>query len=142
MTVKIALQSSRYALVAGFMMFAAAGTASAQSAERLADADANGDGNITWQEMMDMRAATFARLDRNGDGFADSKDSPRGPMKARFDEALAQLKNADTNGDGRISKSEMLNAPAPLFTEGDTNGDKVLSAAEITAMRESGAWKK
>lgn len=136
MTIKTKFKTSLYAVVAGAVIFAAAGAASAQSIERLAEADANGDGNITWQEMLDTRSAMFARLDRNGDGFADSKDSPRmGPMKARFEEALAGLQGADANGDGRVSRSEMLDAPAPLFEQGDTNGDKLLSAEELSALR-------
>ena len=136
MITKTKFKSSLYAMAAGAVMFAAAGAASAQSIERLAEADANGDGNITWQEMLDARSAMFARLDRNGDGFIDSSDKPRmGPMRARFEEALAGLQGADANGDGRISRSEMLNAPAPLFEMGDTDGDKVLSATELAALR-------
>lgn len=131
-----AIRKSLFALAGGLVLFAAVGNASAQDANRLAEADANGDGSITWQEMLDMRAGIFERLDRNGDGYADSKDSPGlGPAKKRYDEALGKVQNADANGDGRISKSEMLNAPAPLFENGDTNGDKVLSAAELSALR-------
>lgn len=143
MTVRTAFGLKLNGLVAAVMILAAAGPASAQTADRLAEADANGDGNITWQEMTDARAATFARLDRNGDGFVDNNDSPRmGPMKARFQEAFAQLKTSDANGDGRISKSEMMNAPAPLFENGDTNGDKILSAAELSALREQASKQR
>ena len=133
-----AIQSRLFAFFGGLVMSAAAGSASAQDASRLAEADANGDSNITWQEMLDMRSAAFERLDRNSDGFADADDSPRfGPGKSRFGEALAQLQDADADGDGRISRTEMMDAPAPMFDEGDTDGDKVLSAEELTALRES-----
>jgi Ca2+-binding EF-hand superfamily protein len=142
MLTKTKFQSRLFAIVAGAVMFAAAGAASAQTLDRLAEADANGDGNITWQEMLDARSSMFARLDRNGDGFVDSKDSPRmGPMKARFQEALAGLQGADANSDGRVSRSEMLDAPAPLFAEGDTNGDKVLDSEELAALRASAEQK-
>ena len=127
-----------FGLAASAAVFFASGNASAQSIERLAKADANGDGQIEWQEMLDLREETFGRLDRNGDGFADSKDAPRiGPAKSRFNDALGKLQNADANGDGRISKQEMLDAPAPLFEQGDINGDKVLSGDEIAALRET-----
>lgn len=136
MTTKLGSQLSRYALVASVMAFASVGAASAQSAERLAEADANSDGNISWQEVLDMRAEIFERLDRNGDGVADNKDSPRmGPGKTRFQEAFDRMIEFDTNRDGRITLSEMLGAPAPLFDAGDTNGDKVLSASELSALR-------
>lgn len=140
MLIRKVIRPGLAALAGGLMMFAATGSASAQSLERLAEADTNGDGNIEWQEMLDLRAATFARLDRNGDGFADRNDSPRmGPGKSRFNEALNKIQSADANGDGRISESEMINGPAPLFDVGDTNGDKVLSAEELSALREGAA---
>ncbi|MEL6781520.1 MAG: hypothetical protein AAFO51_04030 [Pseudomonadota bacterium] len=137
---KLTLKSHAVILVlAGTIAVAAtSGSASAQAADRLAKADANGDGAIAWQEMLDMRSAAFERLDRNKDGFADADDSPRfGPGKVRYGEALAQLQDADANGDGRISQTEMMDAPAPMFDEGDADGDKVLSAEELTALRES-----
>lgn len=136
MSMKLILKSNLIAMAAGFTMLVSAGAASAQSMERLSQADANGDGSISWQEMVDMRAGIFERLDRNGNGVADADDSPRfGPGKSRFDDAFGQMKNFDTNGDGRITKSEMLDAPSPLFEKGDTNNDKVLSADELAALR-------
>lgn len=138
MDIRSTFRASLFALAGSLAVFSVAGAASAQSAERLAEADANGDGNIEWQELLDMRAAMFERLDRNGDGYADANDSPRmGPGKARFSEALGTLQDADANQDGRISKAELLDAPAPLFENGDTDGDKVLSADEIAALREA-----
>ena len=115
-----------------------ASAAWAQSADRLAEADANGDGQIEWQEVLDLRLSAFERLDQNGDGFADSEDVPRfGPARARMTAALANLADADTNGDRRISKTEMLEAPAPVFTSADTDEDGVLSAEELAAHRDS-----
>lgn len=138
MIIQTAIRTSLYALAGGFVLFATPDAASAQDAGRLAEADANGDGKITWQEMVDMRAGIFERLDRNGDGFASSDDSPgMGPGKRRFSDAFDKVKNTDANGDGRISKDEMLNGPAPLFDKGDIDGDKVLSAAELAALRQA-----
>ena len=140
MKIASAFKTSLVALAGGVATIAAAGAASAQDMDRIAEADANGDGNVEWQEMLDMRAAIFERLDRNGDGFADSADNPRmGPGKRRYTEALDQLQNVDADSDGRISQTEMLDAPAPLFDAGDTDGDKVLSADEIDALRETAA---
>jgi len=136
-TVKTAIQSSLFALAGSVVVSATAGHASAQDASRLAEADANGDGNIEWQEMLDMRADIFERLDRNGDGVANSSDSPRfGPGKSKFNEALGKLKDADANGDGQITQTEMMDAPSPLFEAGDTDGDKVLSSDELAALRD------
>lgn len=114
------------------------GPATAQNADRLARADANGDGAIEWQELQDMRANGFERMDRNDDGYVDMDDRPGfGPGRSRFQNAFNEIKaSSDTDGDGRITKTEMLDAPAPLFTVGDTNEDGILSAEEIAALPE------
>ena len=100
--------------------------------EMLDQADRNGDGSITWAEVMASRESTFAQLDRNRDGFADSQDRPR-IGGDRFDQAMRQFASADANRDGRISRSEFMNAPSPQFDAADTNKDRVLSPAEIRA---------
>ena len=121
----------------GLSLLATAGVAIAQDGGRLAAADSNGDGAIEWQEVVDMRAAGFERMDRNSDGVVNLDDRPRfGPGKSRFTEAFEGLvANADANGDGSISKTEMLEAPAPLFTTADVNEDGILSAEEIESLQ-------
>lgn len=110
----------------------------AQSIDQLEQADKNDDGEIVWQEILDMRLDTFARLDRNTDGFVDEEDSPAfGPMKKRFSRALDRLFEWDANEDKRISQDEMLEAPAPIFESGDKNGDGKLSKEEVEALRKS-----
>ncbi|MEL7042953.1 MAG: signal transduction protein [Pseudomonadota bacterium] len=124
------------AALSGLALIASFGAASAQSLDRLSRADANGDGAIEWQEVLAMRETMFGRLDRNGDGFADMDDRPGfGPATSRFDAALKNLMTAaDADGDGRISKTEMVEAPAPAFTSGDTDENGILSADEIAAL--------
>lgn len=137
MIMKTVLRSSVYAVFVGAMSLVVAGSALAQSMDRITEADTNGDGAITWQEMLNMRSETFQRIDRNGDGVADRNDSPRIPAaKKRFDEVFSGIRAFDANGDGRITRSEMMNAPAPAFEYGDTDGDKVLSASELAGLRE------
>jgi Ca2+-binding EF-hand superfamily protein len=113
-------------------------TAAAQSArdpmQMLEQADRNGDGAITWAEVMASRESAFAQLDRNRNGFADRQDRPR-IGGDRFDQAMRQFASADANRDGRISRSEFMNAPSPQFDAVDVNNDRVLSAAEIAAAR-------
>ncbi|MEL6831086.1 MAG: signal transduction protein, partial [Pseudomonadota bacterium] len=111
-------------------------SAAAQTAEGLARADANGDGSIEWQEVLDMRSSGFERMDRNSDGLVNETDRPRfGPGKNRFQEAFDQLAStADTDNDGSITKSEMMDAPAPLFESADSNADGVLAPDELSAL--------
>ena len=101
-----------------------------QAQEMLKQADANRDGQITWAEIEQLRARSFARLDRNGDGYIDSADRPS-MFGGRFDTAMQSVARFDANNDGRISNSEMMNADAPAFTQADTNNDQILTAAEI-----------
>lgn len=100
----------------------------------LARADSNGDGSVTWAEFASMRADMFAKLDRNDDGFVDTKDRPR-LMANRFDQAYRGLAQADANGDGRVSRTELQNGRAPAFDAADTDDDRVLSAKEIAAIK-------
>lgn len=118
----------------------AAAPASAQSPgsdaeKRLAQADANGDGNITLEEVAASRTAMFIRLDRNEDGIVDAADRPRGFGGRRFDDALTRvLAQFDANGDDRLTLTEMVDAPMPMFTAGDTDNDGVLTAEERAAL--------
>ncbi len=138
MNTRHALRSGPLSLVAGLALLIMPGAALAQATEQLLQADSNGDGSVSKKELMDMRAASFDRLDRNGDGFVDGDDSPRmGPPKKKFAEAYGRAQAADANGDKRISKQELVGAPTPRFDAADTDKDGTLSSTEIAAMRAS-----
>jgi len=138
MQLKQSLRVGLLSCLGGVALSGMPGAASAQSVDQLAQADSNGDGSVTKQELLDMRAANFGRLDRNGDGFVDSNDSPpMGPPKKRFEEVLAQVKAADANGDGRIAKQELVGAPTPRFDAADKDKNGVLSSQEMAALRAS-----
>lgn len=125
-------------LIGPALIIAAPGHAQShdQMRQLLERADTNGDGNITRAEFDRVRSEMFARLDRNGDGHVDSKDRPR-MFGDRFDQAYRMLTSLDTNGDRRISRTELANGDAPAFVAGDTNGDDVLSRTEIAALSPS-----
>ena len=124
-------------IISGPALFLAV-PASAQSSDQmqqlLARADSNGDGAITRAEFDRARADTFARMDRNEDGYVDRRDRPQ-MFGDRFDQGYRALAPLDTNGDQRISRSELRNGGAPTFVAADTNRDQVLSRAEIAALR-------
>lgn len=136
------LQSSR--LLAFFLASSAAmaitiSAAVAQGAnpeEMIAQADANGDGDISWDEVMALRAKSFDKLDRNDDGVISADDRPAGFFAARFDDAFKRVEaNFDGDRDGQVTRDEMMGAPAPLFQKGDVNQDGVLTTEELTALR-------
>jgi Ca2+-binding EF-hand superfamily protein len=107
--------------------------------------DANGDGVITKDEALAAANARvekeFATFDTNKDGQITQdeikavRDAKRTEMEAKFE---ARLKQADTNGDGLLSKEE-AQAGMPMlvraFDRLDTNKDGQLSLDEIKAGR-------
>ncbi len=110
-----------------------------QALEALERADANSDGHISWAEVVDMRSGIFERLDRNADGLADQGDRPRFG-RARFDEAFARMSaRFDANGDGAITRSEMLDGPSGAFVEADLDADGILTPDELEGFRSDAA---
>jgi hypothetical protein len=107
--------------------------------------DTNGDGAVTQDEAQAAANAriekTFAELDANHDGqitqdeISAAHDARRADMEAKF---AARLKQADSNGDGPLSKEE-VQAGMPMLSRGfdrlDSNHDGALSVEEIKAGR-------
>ncbi len=92
--------------------------------------DVNGDGVISRAEFHKVRAERWTHIDRNGDGYLREDDFPRwAAHRARTQ--LAEIAFLDENNDGRISKDEFLNGPAPLFMWADQSSDGVLTRSEL-----------
>lgn len=112
--------------------------ASAQSADRAAiiarrsQADSNRDGNVTKDELIAWRTSNFARFDRNRDGVLSDSDIPafvRGTsIGAQFDALKTQF---DVNRDGKVTRDEFVSGPTAMFDYADTDGDDILTRAEI-----------
>jgi Ca2+-binding EF-hand superfamily protein len=121
------------------MMAARAVTQRQPDPTRIFDsADTNGDGVITREEFHAARERAFTRLDRNGDGYIDKDDAPMRPgarhaAKDRLAQLVAQL---DEDGDGRISQTEFVDGPTPLFDRADTDHNGELSREEVAAIKD------
>ena len=105
--------------------------------DQMEKADANGDGAVSRTEFTAFRASQFGRLDRNKDGFITDSDIPkmvqsRLPAEMSGDKLRASF---DANKDGKVSEAEFVNGPSVLFDRADTNGDNMVSKAELNAMR-------
>ena len=107
-------------------------------ADRLKQADTNGDGMISREEAKALPRilANFDAIDANHDGQI-SADELRAFHSARREAHRAeQWKKLDTDGDGRISKAEaQANAPrmAEHFDELDLNKDGFITPDELKA---------
>lgn len=102
--------------------------------ERMMEADANHDGQVTRAELIAWRAANFTRFDRNGDGVLSDADMPRfARMTALGDQFDAMKAQFDVNHDGRVTRDEFVNGPTILFDFADANKDAVLTKAEVQA---------
>jgi Ca2+-binding EF-hand superfamily protein len=109
----------------------------------LEQADADHDGKVTKQEYVDARAAQFSRMDRDGDGYIDEAASRPGGNERGQRAAAAIRGRMDSNGDGKVSKEEFINAPTMLFDKFDANKDGVLDATELEAARNAaGRWRE
>lgn len=106
-------------------------------------ADVNNDGSVTREEFAAARAASFAKLDRNSDGYIDSDDVPKRLAARRQKQGGGDFMvgQFDTDGDGKVSKEEFINGPTLAFDRADTNKDNVLDAKELAAAKEAAKEK-
>lgn len=114
--------------------------------QKLAAADTNKDGVLSTEELhafhSQMKAAKFAKADKNGDGALDQTEVTA--------ERWTRIQAADANKDGKVTKAELEQAratgvlprgehhrgrrghsPETMIQRLDKNGDGVLQASEV-----------
>jgi len=101
-------------------------------------ADANRDGYVTRDEFRASRAARFERLDRNNDGVVTLSEFPRLAKSSRrkAQTLTTVITHADRDVDGRVTRAEFVDGPAPLFDRADRDHDDRLSREEAAVARE------
>jgi Ca2+-binding EF-hand superfamily protein len=124
-------------IIMAFVVSAGACQASAQSQDPVQNLlasferiDLDGDGSISWAEYRKVQDARWPHIDRNGDGFLTIDDFPSNAA-GRAKAHLATIAYLDTDGDGRLSQSELVDGEASLFPRADRNGDGVLTRPEL-----------
>lgn len=126
-------------IIAASLMSAGAVPALAQSQDPIQQVlanfdriDINGDGVISSAEYRTIQVGRWPQIDRNGDGFLTLEDVPR-IAAGRARAQLEQIAYLDANGDGRISQSEFLDGPPPVFRRADSDADGALTRSEVEA---------
>ena len=101
-----------------------------RGAKHFAEKDANKDGKLSRSEVAKMPDEMFARLDLNKDGSLTPDElAKRGERFQQF--AQKHFQHADANGDGAISKDEVLAETDKRFARMDKNNDGVLTSDEM-----------
>jgi Ca2+-binding EF-hand superfamily protein len=115
--------------------------------ERLKAADKNADGMISREEAQASLPGIFAHfdaIDANKDGFITIEELKAARQAHRGAGGPgAMFGRLDVNGDGKLSRAEVANAPrlAEHFDAIDANKDGFLTPDEIRAARQANAGR-
>lgn len=104
--------------------------------------DADGDGKVTLDEARAQRGTVFDALDANGDDDLTATEIeeaqqrlrerlPNLPPRRREIDLASALSALDSDGNGKLTKAEYLDATPRWFERRDANGDGVLTASEF-----------
>lgn len=102
-------------------------------------ADTNSDGSVTRAEFVAARGDQFAKLDRNSDGYVDSSDAPKRLAARRQKNGGADFMvgQFDTDGDGKVTRQELVDGPTLIFDRADADKNDVLDAKELAAAKQA-----
>lgn len=99
------------------------------------DLDADGDGQLTMEEMNNMRQNRFQAADANSDGIL-TREELTAHAQGKVEEHVARmLERKDADGDGALSLEEMQSGRHAhgqrLFERADANSDGAISEEEF-----------
>ena len=92
--------------------------------------DLNKDGTVTCNEWIEYISQGHREADGNGDGAVDAEEWPKLVKSDRLFE-MANLKYYDANGDGRVTREEMVGTHNVAFKLLDKNQDCQIDRTEI-----------
>lgn len=102
--------------------------------------DADGDGQVTLEELTAHREARFAALDGNGDGQVTLEEFQAEAMARASERAAQMFERLDADGDGQLGRDALEaqnRGPSPerVIARLDKNDDGAISEAEFEAAK-------
>lgn len=101
--------------------------------------DANGDGQVTKEEIAAAASARFEAVDTDGSGTLSAEELAAASERAKEERIAKMIEKRDENGDGVLSQAEMQpgsDRMDRMFERLDANSDGVISAEEFEQMKE------
>ncbi len=113
---------------------------------KIQQADLDGDGVITREELKKARQQRFAGMDADKDGKVSIAELDAAIMK-RLERRKVRMRyrllgRLDANGDGVIGKDEFMRVGMPLFNRLDADGDGKVTRQEMARMRQMGGMRR
>lgn len=102
--------------------------------------DADGNGEVTQAEMAAVGAARFSDADTDGDGFLTKEEISTKVDERRAKRMDRMFEKRDANNDGKLSAEELAPSAdriAKRFEKVDTDGNGSISQAEFDAAKDS-----
>lgn len=129
---------NRYAaaIIVGIGLLSAPAFAEERGGRMWDKLDADGDGRVALSDLKGKHAERLAKADANGDGYI-TREEMRAYSEARRSEWRAK-RFPDANGDGSVSRSEFEAASKERFDKLDKNGDGKLTEDELSPRRHGG----
>jgi len=105
--------------------------------------DANGDGQITAEELQAQGAARFAAADTDGNGSLSLEELTAAAAERRENRAGRMLERLDTNEDGELSQEELAAARGGdraerMIERADADGNGSISQEEFEEAKDRG----
>lgn len=129
-------------LMAGVLLLAPA-TLNAAEQTGFGQIDADKDGAVTWNEVLDRHRTVFEGMDRNGNGTVDQAefaafpgivDGGRGQDPAMREQRFLRF---DGNGDGQLGFDEYSGGHRHMFDRADANDDGRVTRQEFAELRQT-----
>lgn len=131
--------------IAAAMVLTAADVQAKPNRDRpdFATLDADGDGQITMEELQAQGAARFADADTDGNGSLSLEELTAAAEERRESRIQRMLDRLDANEDGELSQEEMQAARGGdraerMFERADANDDGTISQEEFDSAKERG----